>query len=78
MKWSVWVAIARRQLWFKDLVETRLSDVGIDDDAIVRTNDPTVLRSIITLTNRIERHYARMERHARIEPQMMETGDEDG
>jgi hypothetical protein len=63
-KWSVWVAIARRQLWFNDLVEARLSDVCIDDDAIVHTSDPTVLRSIIKLTDRIERHHARMRRHA--------------
>jgi hypothetical protein len=62
-KCSVWVAVARRQLWFKDLVEARLGDV-IDLDAIVRTSDPTVLRSIIKLTDRIERHYARMQRHA--------------
>jgi hypothetical protein len=26
----------------------------------------------------IERHYARMQRHAQIEPQIVEEGDEDG
>jgi hypothetical protein len=62
MSFSTWQAIAQRHLRYRKYLEERLKEWP--EDRVNACKDMTVLESIIELTDRVERHQARMDRHA--------------
>ena len=61
MNWKTWWAIARRQMRYKHLLTERLA--AWSPERIDACADPGELAAVIALSERIEKHQARMDRH---------------
>lgn len=61
MKFDTWQAIAKRHVWYRDLLKLRMAEW--DDDRIAECTDSETLEAVIDLAERAEKHQVRMERH---------------
>jgi len=61
MGFNTWEAIARRQLWYRRLLERRAS--VWNEERISVCADFATLKMVVGLADRLERHEARMQRH---------------
>lgn len=61
MKWDTWEAIAKRQVRYRDALTARLAQWS--EDKIEACTDMETLGYIVCLSERMERHQLRMNRH---------------
>jgi hypothetical protein len=64
MTFNTWEAIAKRHVWYRDVVLTAKM-AKWPAQRIDSCTDPTVLQRVIELAERAERHQLRMDRHMR-------------
>ena len=61
MKWHTWHAIARRHMAYYAVLHKQMAEWT--EERINACVDRDVLADMIKLTERVERHHARMDRH---------------
>jgi hypothetical protein len=61
MTWQTWWGIARRQMAYKELLTERIAEWT--EERIAECTDTRILEGVVKLTDRVERHKARMGRH---------------
>lgn len=61
MRFESWEAVARRHVWFRDVLRARMAPWT--EDAINACTDMEALKGLVNLAERIERHEERMSRH---------------
>lgn len=61
MKWETWESLAKRQAWYKQ----RLLEITREwpEERVDSCNDIGTLRWLAKLSDRVERHQKRMDRH---------------
>jgi hypothetical protein len=70
MSFPTWQAIAARHIWYKRLLVERMQEWS--QERIDSCRDLATLQRVIRLTERVERHDLRMDRHGKRALELLE------